>query len=220
MTVLEAVARAMRSGRVITPNEFPAIQREALATVELSQMHPGDYLLRGEAAEALRGARFRNEAEQRTFYVSFLSQARDRVLGQLSAAIAAIPDADRSRRLACFEVSGEGAAAQFTRASCFFSGGLGYGLRAGLRPAAGHAGFGNGLLRYLGETLPLQAFVGLPGSSAEGFSEIQLLDGVQFTAENFSSAELPAETRINASTLRLVYRVDVCSESSTLPDCR
>lgn len=219
MTVLEAVARAMRSGRVITPNEFSAIQREALATVELSQMHPGDYLLRGEAAEALRGARFRNVAEQRTFYVSFLSQARDRVLGQLSAAIAAIPADDRSRRLACFEVAGEGAAALFTPASCFFSGGLGYGLRAGLQPAAGHVGFGNGLLRYLGETLPLQAFVGLP-DSAEGFSEIQLLDGVQFTAENFSSSELPAETRINASTLRLVYRVNVCSESSTLPDCR
>ncbi|HKX12918.1 MAG TPA: hypothetical protein VJP40_07185 [bacterium] len=218
MSVLEAVTRAMRSGRVITPNEFPAIQRQALATVELSQMHPGDYLLRGEAAEALRGARFRNDAERRTFYVSFLSQARDRVLGQLTAAIAAIPDVDRTSRLGCFEVTGEGAAAHFTPASCFFSGGLGYGIRSGLGPTAGHAGFGNGLLRYLGETLPFHAFVGLPGSE-EGFFEVQLLDGVQFNSENFSSAELPAETRINATTLRLMYRVNACSESSTLPDC-
>ncbi|HKY63289.1 MAG TPA: hypothetical protein VJR29_07710 [bacterium] len=218
MSVLEAVTRAMRSGRVISPNEFPNIQREALATVDLSQLHPGDYLLRGEAAEALRGARFRNAAEQRTFYVSFLSQARDRILGQLQSAFAEVPVEERPQRLGCFEVTGEGAAAHFTPASCFISGGLGYGLRAGLSPTSGHAGFGNGLLHYLGETLPLPAFLGLAGDD-RGFFEIQLLDGVQFTADNFAAAGLPAETRINASTLRLIYRANACTEASSLPDC-
>ena len=219
MSVLEAVTRAMRSGRVITPNEFPAILREALASVDLSQMRPGDYLLRGEAAEALRGGRFRNESEQRTFYISFLSQARDRVLGQLHSTFETMPVEERTRRLACFEVSREGAAPRFTPASCFISGGIGYSFRSGLAPASGHAGFGSGLLHFLGDTLPNGAFLGLPGDD-RGFHEIQLLDGVQFRAENFASAELPSETRINASTLRMIYRANVCSESSSLPDCR
>lgn len=215
MSVLEAVTRAMRSGRVIIPSEFPSIQREALAAVDLSQLHPGDYLLRGEDAEALRGARFRDEAEQRAFYVSFLHQARDRVLVQLQNSISAIPAVDRSHRLGCFDVTGVGAAAQYASASCFASG----SFRTWVAAAEGHPGFSSGLIRFLGESLPASAFLGLPGTDV-GFSEIQLLDGIQFTTENFRDAHLPADTRLNASTIRVLYRASACAEGSTLADCR
>jgi hypothetical protein len=216
MSVQDAVARAMRSGRVIVPSEFPAIHREALATIDLSQMGSSGYLLRGEAVEALRGAHFRNEAEQRTFYVSFIGQARDRVLTQLQSRLSAMPAADRASQLACFDVT---APATFAPAACFVSGAAGYAFQSGRQAVDGRVGFSSGLLRYLGEALPAEAFIGLPGG-ASSFSEIQLLDGVQFTTENFRDASLPAETRISASAIRMIYRVNLCTEGSTLPDCR
>lgn len=220
MSVSTAVSRAMRSGGVITPREFPAIHREALAALNLSSLAGAEgYLLRGADAEALRGASFRNDSERREFYVTFLSQARDQVLSQLQAALSRMPADTRARRLSCHEVSGEGEAAQFSPAACFVSGAAGYAFRSGAVPGAGRPGFGSGLLQYLGETLPAQAFVGLPGDS-NGFSEIQLLDGIEFTAENFQDAGLPAETRLGASALRLIYRANLCSEGSSLPDCR
>ena len=214
MSVLEAVTRAMRSGHVVIPSEFPSIQREALATIDISQMHPGDYLLGGADAEALRGASFRNPEEQRAFYVSFLHQARDRVLTQLQAAMAR-RTTEQPTSLGCFTYVPVGTAAQYTPASCFESG----AFRSMSEAAAGHPGFSSGLLHFLGQSLPAPGFLGVPGSSSS-FSEIQLLDGVMFTSENMATSSLPADTRINSSTLRVLYRAAACTEGSTLTDCR
>src|SRR5262249_26998022 len=116
MSVRQAVTRAMRSGHVITPNEFPAIQGEAVASLDIGQLHSGDYLIRGEDAEALRAAHFRNAEEQRDFYLGLLHQVRDRVLVQLVQAMRAVPAGEATATLGCRRRGQDGS---FHAENCF-----------------------------------------------------------------------------------------------------
>ncbi len=205
MSVREAVARAMRSGRVITPREFPAIQSEIVDSIEITRMRPGDYLIRARDAEALTGARFRNSREQREFYLGVLHQARETVMTQLRRAVESIPQAQRAERFGCrqgpWPIPED--AAEMRPIDCFNESNGRVSLWLTAYAEEPPRVWKNGLLRYLGSLLPAQAFISPPGDS---LYEIQLLDGVFFTAENFSESELPADTRINASMLRALLR--------------
>ncbi|MCE9626170.1 MAG: hypothetical protein K8R69_12095 [Deltaproteobacteria bacterium] len=220
MSVREAVTRAMRGDRMVVPGEFAALQSEAVAAVDITQMHTGDYLLRGDDAVALRGARFRNSSERREFYLGFLQQARERVLVQVLQGMQAIPTAERVLGLACYATRESHSEA----VTCFQE-------ADGQRSIwAGHTGtseppigYYNGLLAFLGRSLPSNGFIGIgtaSGGSEPLLGEIQLLDGIFFTTDNFRGESLPAETRISAGEIRALYRSSVCTEAPTLPDCR
>jgi len=223
MSVREAVNRAMRGDRTVVPGEFAALLSEAVATIDITQMHTGDYLLRGDDAVALRAARFRNSSERRDFYLGFLQQARERVLVQILQGMQAVPAAERGRTLACFSTHAGGSEA----VSCFQEVGgqraIWAGHTAGTEPPSEYY---NGLLAFLGSRLPANGFVGILPSAAESpasvtsLAAIQLLDGVMFAIENFRDASLPSETQISAGEIRALYRSSVCTDAPTLPDCR
>jgi len=220
MSIREAVTRAMRGDRTVVPGEFAALQSEAVAAVDITQMHTGDYLLRGDDAVALRNARFRNSSERREFYLGFLQQARERVLVQILQGMQAMPTAERSRSLACYATQ-EGHSEAVT---CFHEEDGQRSIWAGYTGTSEPpVGYYNGLLAFLGRSLPANGFVGIVpnnGSSSQLLAEIQLLDGILFTADNFHGESLPAETRISVGEIRALYRSSVCTEAPTLPDCR
>ena len=192
-----------RAGRTVSPDEFPRIIDAALATVDITQLHEGDHLLRGDDAEALRSARFRNADEQRQFYITFLSQARDRVLSQIARAFAS--EVAAHHRIDC------GASTRATStpndASCFDETGGELTL-----PPSTPSTYVNGLLRYLGQLLPVNSgFVGLRGAASDRhLAAIQLFDGVFFTMDNVRSSGLPEETQISAEMIRYIYRASFC----------
>ena len=222
MSVRQAVNRAMRGDRVVAPEEFEAIYSEATASLDIQQLHSGDYLFRGEDATALRRMRFRNEEIRREFAIGLLGRARERVFSQLAQMLEAVPAADRDRTLGCFSTSGTSS----TAVSCFRE------TEGSLSIWAGHVAtseppieYYNGLLAFLGRSLPASAFFGIlppgyrEGTTVPSLAAIQLLDGVFFTLDNFRDAELPADTRISSSMIRSLYRSQICAEASTLPDC-
>jgi len=221
MTLRQAVDRAMRSGRVVAPDEFEAIYGEAAASLDITQLHSGDYLFRGADATALRRMRFRSDEERREFGVGLLGRARERVLGQLAQMLEAVPAEDRASSLGCF-ITTEGTAAPVT---CYTTEGTAIWAGFTTEGSPAHSYY-NGLLAFLGRALPAQAFVGLTppdyreGTTPVSLAAIQLLDGVFFTVENFRAAELPAETRISSGMIRSLYRSQVCPASAALPDCR
>ncbi|MFO1462428.1 MAG: hypothetical protein U1F66_01495 [bacterium] len=217
MSVRQAVSRAMRSGGVVIPGEFEAIQNEAIASLNIAQLHSGDYLFRGEDAAALRRMAFRNDEERRDFAIGLLHLARDRVLAQIAQAIEALPSEDRARSLACYGTRREGSGLRFEAAACFAS-----GMSLGRPEDAGTgSGFSSGLQRFLQNLLPASGFIGLAEPSTPStLTAIQLLDGVFFTVENYSAASLPRDTQVSAAMLASLYRAGLCTEGSTLPDSR
>lgn len=221
MTLRQAVTRAMRSGGVVIPGEFEPIQSEAVASLDISRLHNGDYLFGGDDAAALRRMRFRNDEERREFAVGLLGMARERVLAQLAQRLESVPAAERSRSLGCF-ITTAGAPSPVT---CYTTEGTAIWSGFVTEGSPAHSYY-NGLLAFLQTALPAHAFIGLtppdyrPGTNPVSLASIQLLDGVFFTAENFRAAELPAETRISSTMIRGLYRSQVCSEGSALPDCR
>jgi len=221
MSVNQAVTRAMRSGRVVTPNEFEAIQTEAVATVDIAQLHAGDYLFRGEDAASLGRMRFRNDEERRDFFLGLLNQSRDRILTQIATAMGAVPSAEVASRLSCTRSAGLGREEVYAEAC--FSDRNGIMVLSGRSCSTSMPGscHESGLLTFLAARLPANAFVGISDpANASDLAAIQLLDGVMFTHENFTSESLPRETQISATMLRGLYRAVVCDPSSTLPDCR
>lgn len=222
MSVRQAVARAMRSGGVVVPSEFEAIQTQALVSVDVTQLHSGDYLFRGEDVAALGRMRFRNDEERRDFFLGLLQQSRDRILTQIATAMGAFPSAEVASRLYCFSRT-VGAGSDTVTPDACFSDASGTMVLSGRvcsasMPASCHE---SGLLTFLSGLLPLNAFVGLSDTANPyNLVGVQLLDGVMFTRENFQSQSLPRETQISATMLRGLYRAVVCDPSSTLPDCR
>ncbi len=222
MSVNQAVTRAMRSGRVVTPNEFEAIQTEAVATVDITQLHSGDYLFRGEDAAALGRMRFRNDEERRDFYLGLLHQSRDRILTQIATAMGAVPTAEVAARLYCSSRTVGGGSDGLTPDACFSDASGTMVLRGRTcNPATPGSCHESGLLMFIAALLPVNAFIGISDpNNVSDVAAIQLLDGVRFTRENFQTESLPRETQISATMLRGLYRAVACEPSSTLPDCR
>lgn len=221
MSLRQAVDRAMRSGRVVTPDEFDAIQSEAAASLDITQFHDGDYLFGGSDAAALRRMRFRNDEERHTFAVGLLSHSRERVLAQLAQMLEAVPQTERPMRLGCYITTGDTS----TPVTCYTTEGTAIWAGFTTEGSPAHSYY-NGLLAFLQSALPAHAFIGLtppdyrPGSVPVSLAAIQLLDGVFFTTENARSADLPSETRISSTMIRSLYRSQVCFAAATLPDCR
>src|SRR5437868_7029772 len=115
MSVQSAVTRALRSGGVVTPNEYPSIYSEVLPHIDISQIAEGSYLIGAEDARELRRIVFRNPEEERSFYVGLLYQSRQRVLGQLLNSIGDVPRSERGPTFLCHEGEGDSQ----VEASCY-----------------------------------------------------------------------------------------------------
>ena len=192
MTVRSAVDHAMQSGGVISRGEFSAIREELIDNIDIRAIDSQGYLIRPEDAEILRGAHFRNEAEQRDFYVGFLQAARDRVEVELLRSLRVLAPADRASLLSCREVVTAQATACFSETE-------GEVVLRFPQPGV----LDNPLLLFIGRQLPRNAFIGLYGTHApQDLAALQLLDGVYFTVENSAEHVPPPETQISTAVLR------------------
>jgi len=202
MSLTRIIDRALRSGGVATPNEFQGIYAEVLPHLDLAQIVQGQYIVNHDDAAQLRRLVFQNPGEERNFYVGLLYQARQRVLGQVLQRVAEVPASERAATFLCHE--GDAARA----VSC-------YGDHDGvvtLRPNHHEEGnsFSDPFLSFLGRILPSDAFIGLSQDGAEGeLTSIQLLDGVFFTADNFSEQSMPSETQISMVSLRALVQTEI-----------
>ena len=198
MTVREAVTRAMRGDRLVTTREFPAVQDALLEGLTAQAISDGGgYLISTANAEIMRTARFRNDAERREFYVGFIGRAREQMEIALLRTLRTAPEANRASLVACTRGS--------EAVSCFAEeGGTAY-----LWASSRSGGLINGMIRYLHENLPSPGFRGISSLASGALTAIQLLDGVEFKAENYAAANLPAETQISVSRLRVLFRTQV-----------
>jgi len=203
MSVQSAVTRALRSGGVVSPNEYQNIYSEVLPHIDIAQLEQDSYLINAEDARELRRMVFRNPEEERSFYVGLLYQSRQRVLGQILNRVASLPRLELNSTFICHEGEGESQ----VEASCYREDEGVISLRPNER---GEHLFSNPLLAFLGRILPANSFIGLSAEGAQGeLTSIQLLDGVFFTADNYEDLATARETQISIASLRALLRTEI-----------